>query len=475
MTNGPPPSLILPKLGATRMPSFTPLRQGLAALSLALVVGVLSNGSPATADDTDPTTTSGITGAPITGIVTPGDFTGYGFDQCLAPTQRSMNKWLKTSPFLAAGIYISGTSRACRDQPNLTPTWIDKQLSKGWRLLPITLGPQASCQPRFPRYSDDVKINPTPSVTRTYPAALAQGLAEASTSVTDAQALGIPAGSTLWYDLEGFDIKNTDCRESALQFLSGWTQRLHELGYVSGVYSSAGSGIKALDDARVLRPGVFTLPDQIWIARWDGVADTSTSYIREDGWRPGGRMKQYVGGHNETWGGVTINIDRNFLDLGEGSVAVPESHCGGVRVDFSKYPKLTSRSKGRKAQALACLLSEQGFPVGSDLPAKRAYRSAVKSWQQAHGFKVKSKWQPKHWVALLSVGARTVSKVGSAGTAVARLQRSLNAATKSRLTITGVYDAPTDAAVRAWQAQVGQPMTGVTAGNGWKKLQRGGR
>ena len=79
--------------------------------------------------------------------------------------------------------------------------------------------------------------------------------------------------------------------------------------------------MKSLDDARVLRPGVFTLPDQIWIARWDGQANTSTSYIREDGWRPGGRMKQFQGGHNETWGGVTINIDRNYLDLSSGTAA----------------------------------------------------------------------------------------------------------------------------------------------------------
>ena len=185
---------------------------------------------------------------------TPGDFTGYGFDQCLAPTQKAMNRWLKTSPFLAVGIYISGTSRACREQPNLTPEWVSTQLAKGWRLLPITLGPQASCQPRFPRYDDDVKIDPTPGADKPYAAAHAQGLAEASTTVADAQALGLVAGSTLWYDLEGFDHDNTHCRESALRFLSGWTTRLHELGYVSGVYSSVGSGIKALDDARVRGP-----------------------------------------------------------------------------------------------------------------------------------------------------------------------------------------------------------------------------
>ena len=219
-------------------------------------------------------------------VVTPGDFTGYGFDQCLAPTQAAMDAWLTSSPFLAVGIYISGDSRACRSQPNLTPTWVGRQLAAGWRLLPITLGPQASCQPRFPRYGDDETISPARGTTGTYPTARRQGRAEAAKAVAAAKALGIVAGSTLWYDLEGFDNRLTDCRESALAFLSAWTYRIHALGYVSGVYSSASSGIKVLDDARVNRPGAFDLPDQIWIARWDGVANTSTSYIREDGWQP---------------------------------------------------------------------------------------------------------------------------------------------------------------------------------------------
>src|SRR5262245_38007535 len=91
--------------------------------------------------------------------VTPGSFTGLGFDQCHAPGQSAMDAWLKHSPFRAVGIYISGASRGCRDQPNLTPTWISTQLSKGWRLLPITLGPQAACNPSFPRYGNDPVIS----------------------------------------------------------------------------------------------------------------------------------------------------------------------------------------------------------------------------------------------------------------------------------------------------------------------------
>ncbi len=62
--------------------------------------------------------------------VTPGDFTGYGFDQCLAPSQSKMDTWMEYSPFSSVGIYISGDSRACRSQPNLTRTWISRQLAQ---------------------------------------------------------------------------------------------------------------------------------------------------------------------------------------------------------------------------------------------------------------------------------------------------------------------------------------------------------
>src|SRR3954454_11845685 len=94
---------------------------------------------------------------------TPGDFTGYGFDQCTAPSQSAMDAWWKSSPYWAVGIYISGDSRGCRSQPNLTSTWVATQLAHGWRLLPITLGPQASCNPKSPRYGTDERINPSTS------------------------------------------------------------------------------------------------------------------------------------------------------------------------------------------------------------------------------------------------------------------------------------------------------------------------
>jgi hypothetical protein len=156
-----------------------PARLVTALSSLALLVAGLTVSAPASADN----------------VATPGGFTGYGFDQCLAPSQSAMDAWLNHSPFWAAGIYISGASRGCPVQPHLTPTWIRTQLANGWRLLPITLGPQAWCTTRE-RYLHQERISPRPA--RRYARARAQGRAEAAKTVRVARRLGIVRRSTLW-------------------------------------------------------------------------------------------------------------------------------------------------------------------------------------------------------------------------------------------------------------------------------------
>ncbi len=410
--------------------------------------------------------------------VTPGNFRGHGFDQCVAPSQSAMDTWLRTSPFLAAGIYISGDSRGCRSQPNLTPKWIATQLRKGWRLLPITLGPQAACHPSFPRYGDDATIRTKPGRNDSYPKARRQARREAVKTVEAARALGISKRSTLWYDLEGFDVTNTHCRESALAFLSAYTVKLHSLDYVSGVYSSASSGIKMLDDARVKRPNAFTLPDAIWIARWDGKANTRTDYIRDDGWLPGGRMKQYRGGHNESWGGVTINIDSNWLDLGKGAWAKPVSHCKDTVVDLGTYPVLAPGTEATtQVTALQCLLKEAGFYGGK---LNGAYNektiAAANAWQTGRGFRATRTWGRVHWMSLHAAGPKPVLKTGSAGEEVRRLQRALKSASAALdLRISGVYNAKTKQAVRAYQSTVGATSNGIVVPRTWKALRKGRR
>lgn len=439
----------------------TPLRTLLATvLAAGVLATAVSSNDGAAAATTNP--------------VTPGNFTGFAFDQCLAPESWKMDRWMENSPFTGVGIYISGNSRGCRNQPNLTPEWIAHQLANRWRLLPITLGPQASCSTHFPRYDDDPTISPDP--TNNYAKARSQARAEAVKTVNAASALGIAAGSTLWYDLEGFDVTRTRCRESALRFLSAWTRKIHDLGFDSGVYSSAGSGIKMLDDARVNRPGAFALPDFIWIARWDGAADTSTSYIREDGWRPGGRVKQFEGGHNETWGGVTINIDRDFMDLGLGSRARPARlFCGDVELGLTAYPILTPTSAPKLAvRALQCLLRQKDLYQGTITGAYDAKTiAAVNAWQKAHGTTVTSRWGRVSWVQLLSAGAYRTVKYGMSGGVVRRLQRALVAATGADLPATGVFFGMTQDAVKLWQGHVGLSKTGVMNTRSWEVLVTG--
>lgn len=424
--------------------------------SIALLAAGLAVADPARADN----------------VVTPGGFTGYGFDQCLAPSQTAMDAWLNHSPFWAAGIYISGASRGCPVQPNLTPAWITTQLGNGWRLLPITLGPQAWCTTRE-RYLRQERINPRPA--GSYSRARAQGRREADRTVRVAQRLGLERRSTLWYDIEAFDISPTNCRESALSFLHAWTRQLHHHGYVSGVYSSAASGLRMLDDARAQRPGTYTMPDQVWIADWNGRRDTSSSYVRGDGWRPHRRVHQYQGGHNETHGGVTINIDRNWLNVGGGSVPSREPvHCGGVSFNYGTYPRRGVGDRGALVKTAQCLLAGKGRYSGAvDGVYDAELGQAVSRYRVSRGLPASTVMSRGAWVALLSQGAHPVVKYGSASRPVRRLQRALNAADSAGLRVTGFFNSPTEAAVRRYQRDHGRTATGVANAYVWRPLLAG--
>ncbi|MFC6152985.1 glycoside hydrolase domain-containing protein [Nocardioides yefusunii] len=451
-----------------RLPSLksVALSTASALTGLALTLGVMT--PPATAANP----------------VTPGQFTGYGFDQCVAPTQAKMDAWLQNSPFLAVGIYVSGDSRSCRTQPNLTLTWVSTQLAKGWRLLPIALGPQASCNGSFPRYRDDQKIIRTPGSNGKYAEARAQARVEAKQNVADVKKLGIVKGSTIYYDLEHFDSTNTHCRESALAFVSAWSAKVKTYGYVPGLYGGASSTIAMVDDARVNRPGKFTLPSQIWIARWDGKANTAApGYVSDAGWK-GGRIKQYLGDHDETHGGVKINIDSNWLDLGTKSRTSKDRRCGKASItNTGSYPIVSrariAKGKATKAQvkAVQCLLREQGYkrfqPNGNFGPLTR---SAVRKYRISQGLPSSTNVTRTTWVRLLSdgrSGSTPVLKTGSTGTAVHRVQQALTAARVRTGTSTGHFDATTRSQVAAYQSKVGLQRTGVVNAVTWAKLFAG--
>ena len=231
-------------------------------------------------------------------------YSGPGFDACTARSLSELTAWYNASPYKAVNMYIGGASRGC-SQPNLTASWVSSVVAQGWVLIPTYVGLQASCR-EYPNRIDPAQ-------------AAAQGRAGADDAIVQLNALGLGVGNPIYFDMEAFSYSNTTCRQAVLDFLGAWTARLHERGYVSGVYGSAGSTIRAL--VSQLSNPAFAQPDQLWIARWcpepySTSCDISTNdpEVPADQWADHQRIRQYRGGHTETWGGVTINIDNDNVD-----------------------------------------------------------------------------------------------------------------------------------------------------------------
>ncbi len=390
--------------------------------------------------------------------VMPGSFTGYAFDACEAPSQQAMDAWWQGSPYAAVGIYIAGENRACPQQANLDAAWVATQAQRGWRLLPLSVGPQAPCTPEA-RWS---RIDPSPA--DGYAAARAQGRDEAGGAVDAARDLALAPGSTLWLDVEAFDTSQPRCRAATLAYVSGWTVGLRRLGFVAGVYSSAGSGIRMLEQARGEGP---TLPRRVWVADWNGRAAATTA--RRGGWQ--GVVHQYAGTHRETHGGVTLSIDSNFMRVGRGSVAPPERRRCPLP---HGQPSLRAGDRSRAVAALQCLLRRRGLlheQAGGRYDA--ATRRAVTGLQRRHGLRSDGATDRRTWAVLLASGSRPVLKYGAGSSAVRRLQRTLNAVQGAGLPVTGVYRDRTAAAVRRYQRSHGLPVTGVVSAAVWRALQTG--
>ncbi|MFJ5779119.1 glycoside hydrolase domain-containing protein [Streptomyces sp. NPDC093094] len=237
-------------------------------------------------------------------------YSGLAFDACTAQPLNSIKAW-NASPYRAVGVYVSGANRTCR-QPELTPAWVASVSQLKWRLLPIHKGLQPPCGAR----PTDTKIS------RTLTTARAQGTAAAAEAVKAAKALGMLPGSALYNDIEHYSQTDTGCRAAVLTYLSAWTKELHRVGWVSGVYMNLNLGAKQLSD--VHNSTAYARPDALWIARYDGIDSLKGwANIADSKWARHQRAKQFRGSHDETYGGVTINIDTNRLDTPVATVAHP--------------------------------------------------------------------------------------------------------------------------------------------------------
>ena len=310
-----------------------------------------------------------------------------------------MNAWLRHSPFLAVGIYISGDSRGCRNQPNLTRHWVAHPAAQGLAAAADHPRPAGLLQPAFPEVRQRRDDQPDAGSANGYSRGPRPGTRRGRQGGrAAARALGIVgAAARSGTTSRASTTPSSRCRESALAFLSGWTVQLHRRATSPASTPAPASGIKMLDDARVNRPGDVQPPRPDLDRPLGRHGQHQPSYIRDDGWRPGGRVKQYQGGHNETWGGVTINIDRNYLDVAGLVGHGRRPHCDGIarRASASTGDRAARRVETRRVvKALQCLLQEQR-PVRR--PAPRPVQRAAAAADPApgaeqRGFAVSGNW-----------------------------------------------------------------------------------
>jgi hypothetical protein len=231
---------------------------------------------------------------------------GPGFDTCELPSPSELAIWYAASPYRIVNLYLGGILRYC-DNEQLTAGTLEQLSVQGWTFIPTWVGPQAPCSVYRSRFSS----NPTE--------AYGQGLAEADAALEAAKALGLSepdgSGTIIYYDMESFDATDQSCIAAAQAFVAGWTARLHDRGSQSGLYGSACS--PRMDSYAFISPP----PDAVWVAQWRyaGSFDPQMTVwgiacLDDSLWARSQRIRQYTGGHDETWGGVTLNIDSNVVD-----------------------------------------------------------------------------------------------------------------------------------------------------------------
>ncbi len=235
-------------------------------------------------------------------------YTGQGFDSCTAPNVSQMQNWFANSPYRVWNLYLGGAVLYPGCTP-LTLSYLSSLAQQGWKFIPTWVGLQAPCygdpQRAIPRFSNDPMT------------AFSQGASEADSALDKAASIGLAttakSGLIIYFDLEYFDPTNSACRDAAKSFISGWTARLRARGNMAGVYGH----FKLLSDYAT----IGNVPDDVWIAQWNTpyAYDANASVFNIPNmdnslWANQQRLHQYTGGHDETWGNATINIDSDVLD-----------------------------------------------------------------------------------------------------------------------------------------------------------------
>ena len=198
-------------------------------------------------------------------------------------------------------------------------------------------------------------------------------------------------GSTMWYDLEGFDLTNTRCRESALAFLSAWTTRDPRAALRLRRLLQRRLGHQDARRRAGQRPRPpTTSPTRSGSPAGTACANTSTSYIRDDGWRPRrpdeavpGRPRRDLGRRHDQH---RPRLPRPRPRLGG---AAPRRHCDGVAsTSRTTRAAATRRPDPRRGSRRSSACSQEHGVYAGKVNGiyDAATIAAVNAWQTAHGF-----------------------------------------------------------------------------------------
>lgn len=129
------------------------------------------------------------------------------------------------------------------------------------------------------------------------------------------------------------------------------------------------------------------------------------------------------------------------------------------------YPHTSHGNRGVNVKALQHLLRHHGATIEVDALFDNATVAAVRAFQWAHGLPGTGQVDSPTWTAL-----RVPLESGDSGEAVLGAQRLLNEKRNAKLSLTGVFDAPTRNAVLAFQGHAGITRTGVLGPVTWRAL-----
>ena len=233
-----------------------------------------------------------------------------GFDTCVAPPPDLLETWWNESPYQWLNIYLGGVSMfpTCGGK-NLTPDWVRTVYAQGWSLLPTWVGPQAPCAVQHTVMSSNAAIS------------YAQGMDEADAAINSANRLGFSSTAPIYFDMEHFNpikpngSRDTACIQAVNAFLSGWDYELTTRGHLSGVYASA-SNYPLLDSAATVAPSAAWIAGgNSWTTKYNSQCTVyGNKYLSDNAWDADQRIYQYTGGHKETYGQQSWNIDSDCAD-----------------------------------------------------------------------------------------------------------------------------------------------------------------